>query len=338
MSIGQQQTIVEALKRRETYPHKVSYVKVEETHISWVFLTGIYAYKIKKQLTFGEILDFSTLKLRKNICQKEVLLNKVLCPSLYKGVVKIVQEKYNHKIKIVGLDDRRHALEYAVKMRELPQQYRMDNLVMLGKVSLKTIKRLTDILVKFHCTTRTNAQIKSFGKPKFMKMKIVENFKTLRKLTIIDPKFEGTLISFVKNNNRLFYKRITEGKIREIHGDLYLKNIFVIKDKFYLYDRIEFNDSLRYADVAEDVAHLSMDFDCHNRPDLRKYFISQYVAKSRDHDLQKLINFLMCYKACLRSKVSLFQSEHENVNEKKIMHIRESNLHLKLAESYLELL
>ena len=337
MGIGQQ-TIVEALKRSETYSHKISYVKVEETHISWVFLTGMYAYKIKKELTFGEILDFSSLKLRKNICQKEVLLNKVLCPSLYKGVVKIVQEKYNHKIKIVGLEDRRHALEYAVKMRELPQQYRMDHLVTLGKVSLETIKRLTNVLVKFHCTTRTGMQIKNFGKPKFMKMKLVENFKTLRKLTIMDPKFERTLISFVKNNSRLFYKRINDGKVREIHGDLYLKNIFVIKDKFYLYDRIEFNDSLRYADVAEDVAHLSMDFDRHNRLDLRKYFISQYVAKSNDHDLQKLINFLMCYKACLRVKVSLFHAEHEKVNKKRIMHIKESKLHLKLAGSYLELL
>ena len=83
-----QKTIVEALKRSETYPHKVSYVKVEETHISWVFLTGMYAYKIKKELIFGEIFNFLTLKLRKNICQKEVLLNKVLCHSLYKGVVK----------------------------------------------------------------------------------------------------------------------------------------------------------------------------------------------------------------------------------------------------------
>jgi uncharacterized protein len=72
-------------------------------------------------------------------------------------------------------------------MRELPQQYRMDNLVMSGKVSLETIKRLTNSLVKFHCTTRTNTQIKNFGKPKFVKMKIVENFKTLTKLATIDP-------------------------------------------------------------------------------------------------------------------------------------------------------
>jgi aminoglycoside phosphotransferase family enzyme len=120
-------------------------------------------------------LEFSNLQLRKKICQKD------------KAVVKIVQEMCNHKIKTAGLDDRRHILEYAVKMRELPRQYRMDNLVMLGKVSLETIKRLTNVLVKFHCTTRTLAQIKNFGKQKFMKMKIVENFKTLTKLAMIDP-------------------------------------------------------------------------------------------------------------------------------------------------------
>jgi aminoglycoside phosphotransferase family enzyme len=120
-------------------------------------------------------LEFSNLQLRKKICQKD------------KAVVKIVQEMCNHKIKTAGLDDRRHILEYAVKMRELPRQYRMDNLVMLGKVSLETIKTLTNVLVKFHCTTRTLAHIRNFGKQKFMKMKIVENFKSLTKLAMIDP-------------------------------------------------------------------------------------------------------------------------------------------------------
>jgi aminoglycoside phosphotransferase family enzyme len=70
---------------------------------------------------------------------------------------------------------------------KLPQQYRIDNMFMLGKVRLETIKRLTNSLVKFHCTTRTNTKIKNFGKPKFVKMKISENFKTLTKLATIDP-------------------------------------------------------------------------------------------------------------------------------------------------------
>jgi aminoglycoside phosphotransferase family enzyme len=48
-----------------------------------------------------------------------------------------------------------------------------------------------------------------------------------------------------------------------------------------LYDRIEFNDSLRYADITEDVAHLSMDLDHHQRSDLRKYFLSQYMKRAK---------------------------------------------------------
>ncbi|HET7391890.1 MAG TPA: hypothetical protein VFJ51_13805, partial [Nitrososphaeraceae archaeon] len=124
--------------------------------------------------------------------------------------------------------------------------------------------------------------------------------------------------------------------VRDIHGDLYLKNIFIVKNKFYLYDRIEFNDSLRYADVAEDIAHLSMDLDYHNRRYLRNHFISQYVAKSDDLNLEKIVYFWMCYKACVRAKVSFFNAKNEIDHEKKTGHIKESKALLTLADSYLE--
>jgi aminoglycoside phosphotransferase family enzyme len=78
---------------RDIYPHKVSKVEVEETHISWVILTGKFAYKIKKELKFGHVLDFSTLSLRKKLCQKEVDINKALCGDMYKGGVKVIKQK-----------------------------------------------------------------------------------------------------------------------------------------------------------------------------------------------------------------------------------------------------
>jgi uncharacterized protein len=77
--------------------------------------------------------------------------------------------------------------------------------------------------------------------------------------------FEKRLNRFVRNNNELFARRIDASRIRIIHGDMYMRNIFFFKGRFYMYDRIEFNDSLRYADVAEDVSHLAMDFDYHRR-------------------------------------------------------------------------
>jgi aminoglycoside phosphotransferase family enzyme len=245
MSLTQQKVVLDLKKKEDAYPHKVSKIRIEETHISWILLTGLYAYKIKKELKFGKVLDFSTLKLRKKFCQKEVILNKVLCGDMYQGVVKIVNQNGNN-MKIINLEQKGRALEYAVKMLEIPQKFRMDNLLAAGKVSLKTIESLTKNLVKFHHCTPTNAMIRNFGYPKFMKKKIHENFETLRKLKTVDPKFENTLILFIKKNKKLFYQRIREDKIRDIHGDLYLKNIFILENnRFYLYDRIEFNDDLR---------------------------------------------------------------------------------------------
>ena len=89
--IKTQSSLISVLKKDKTvYPHKVSKINIEETHISWILLTGKYAYKLKKELKFGNVLDFSNLSLRKKYCQREVQLNKLLCPKMYEGVVKIV--------------------------------------------------------------------------------------------------------------------------------------------------------------------------------------------------------------------------------------------------------
>jgi aminoglycoside phosphotransferase family enzyme len=336
-------------KNRDSYLHKVSRISLEETHISWIILTGQFAYKVKKRVKFGNVLDFSTLPLRKKFCQKEVELNKVLCGDMYKGVVKIVKQKKGQDeqngINVVDLRSRGKALEYAVKMVEIPQKLRMDNLLQEDKINSDTIDKLTSILVEFHHLSPTSSRIKSFGRPNFIKRKVDENFATLSKLTTINPKFERKLGLFIKNKRDLFLQRIKDVKIRDIHGDLYLKNIFIAPDnkKFYLYDRIEFNDSLRYADVAEDVAHLAMDLDFHGRRDLRKHFISTYILQGKDADLEDIVYFLMCYKACVRVKVSLFRARNldkttNSDDRKKIEEVEEeASNHLELAKSYFEL-
>lgn len=330
-----QQKIILALQKENAYPHKVTKIDIEETHISWVFLTGKYAYKLKKQLKFGKVLNFSTLDLRKKYCQKEVNLNKILCNNMYKGVVKIVNQNDNIKIRDLGCSGR--AIDYAVKMIEIPQEFRMDKLLLENKIDFHTITKLAEILAKFHKSTCTNNRVLQFGQPKAIRMKILENFKTISKLVKISAEFEQKLLVFVKNKKSLFYRRINERKVREIHGDLYLKNIFVLYPKFYLYDRIEFNDSLRYADVAEDVAHLSMDLDYNGRRDLRKYFLSQYMKISEDQSLEELIYFLMCYKACMRAKVSFFRATEERNHSKRVQCTKEAIEHLQLAASYLNL-
>nr|MDQ3851263.1 hypothetical protein [Thermoproteota archaeon] len=164
MSSNQIELISLLSKNTDAYQHKVSRIAVEETHISWVILTGHFAYKIKKELKFGQVLDFSTLSLRKKFCQKEVEINKVLCGDMYRAVVKIVKQKKKGQkeeeeeaaIKVVGLNRKAKALDYAVKMLEIPQKFRMDNLLQQGMVSSDTIDKLTSKLVQFHRYTPTN--------------------------------------------------------------------------------------------------------------------------------------------------------------------------------------
>jgi aminoglycoside phosphotransferase family enzyme len=338
--ISVQSRVYTGLLSKDAYPHEAPNIQPENTHISWIFLAGPYAYKVKRQIKFGGILDFSTLRLRKKYCYKEVELNRRLCKSLYLGVVGIVAlpGENNNRIAVAKTLGRQgKVVEYAVKMKRIAAEYRMDLLLADHKVSVSNIRKIASILSKFHSTALTNETIQRFGQPKFMKSKIKENFCTMSRLGYGVARAEHRLIRFVENNERLFLDRIKNQKIRDIHGDLYLKNIFIVKDrKYYLYDRIEFNDSLRYADIAEDVAHLSMDLEYHKRRDLRMFFVKDYVSKSKDYSLEKILDFLICYKAFVRAKVSSFQARSESTRSKKSKLLKEADSHVLLAEKYLQ--
>ncbi len=324
---------IAVLKKETAFPHAISYVKIIETHISWIILTRRFVYKIKKPVRFGNVLDFSNKGLRKKFCQKELKLNKNLCGSMYLSVVKII--KKNSDYKLVSLDKKVTALEYALKMKEFPQKSRLDNILKLNRLNKHILDLLIDNLVKFHITAPMNATISEYGKRQIMRSKIRENFLTISKIGKVDGMFEKKLNLFVKNNNDLFYLRRKDHRVRDIHGDLYLKNIFYVGGKFYMYDRIEFNDSLRYADIAEDVAHLAMDIHYHQREDLQVYFIRNYINKSKDTNLIRIIYFMMCFKACVRAKVSLFSSTQCSDKSQKMGHINEAKDHLSLAKKYL---
>ncbi len=330
-----QEDIALHLKEKGAFPHRVSTVRVLETHISWIFLTGKYVYKVKKEIKFGRILDFSNLRLRKHFCQKEVMLNRPLCGKMYQGVVKVV--KTNDKYKIVNLNGPGKPLEFAVKMLEIPQRFLMDNLLRLRRINSSFLDLLIQNLVTFHRHACTNDSIAEFGRPHIMKAKIRENFKTLSKLAKTDPAFENRLYQFLRENKQLFAKRKEASMIRDIHGDLYTRNIFFFKGRFYMYDRIEFNEFLRYADIAEDVSHLAMDLDYHRRRDLRRYFISHYIRKTNDSTLINIIYFMMCYKACIRAKVSIFRATEVSNQEEKLKCLADAQRYFTLARKYLEL-
>ncbi len=307
-------SLQKALLRPELYPDHPRSVKFIETHISLLFLTGNYVYKVKKPVDFG-FLDFTTLEKRKFFCEQEVKLNRRLSPTIYLGVVKIAKEG-----NLIILDDRGELLEYAVQMRQIPEEFLMDKLLEKKQVTPKMIEAISQKLVKFYFVAETNDLIKSFAKPERVKQDTDENFEQTKKYigrTIPGEVYEevkSRTDNFFRIKENIFRQRIAADRIRDCHGDLRLEHIFW-KDEISIFDCIEFNERFRYTDVAADIAFLAMDLDYHCRQDLGTHLIQAFVGGSRDHGLMEVLDFYKCYRAYVRGKVESFRLDDPHIPE-----------------------
>ncbi|WP_025209685.1 bifunctional aminoglycoside phosphotransferase/ATP-binding protein [Hippea sp. KM1] len=286
-----------------------------ETHISWVLLGGGFVYKIKKPVDFG-FLDYTTIEKRLNFCQKEVELNKRLAEEIYLGVSKITIK--NGDISIDGDGD---VIDYAVRMRRMPQDRMMDVLLDEDRITPKQIDALAKKVADFHKTAATNDYISSFGSLKTNRFNTDENFEqTKNGIGTFITQFQYDAIKdytdrFYLQNGGVFQKRIDEGKVRDCHGDMYSKNVCIVdEDHIYIYDCIEFNERFRYSDVASDVAFMLMDLENKNRWDLSELFLKSYLDYSSDATMMEVLDFYKIYRAYVRGKIAFFQNNTEEAN------------------------
>jgi aminoglycoside phosphotransferase family enzyme len=329
--------LIQALLDPKVYPEPPARVELAQTQISYVLLAGEYVYKIKKPVDMG-FLNYSTLEKRLYYCQKEVELNRRLCKDTYLDVVPIFLEKGR---AVIG--DKGKTIEYAVKMRRLPQDKMMDALLLKNKVTAEMVGQVADILVAFHKKAAANQEITREGGIEAVIKNTSENFEQTEKYfgIIIAPETYDHIKSynenFIKNNRLLFLKRMAEGKVRDCHGDLHANHICFIGHDVCIYDCIEFIDRLRYTDVAADIAFLAMDLDHFGRADLSKSFIDAYVKKSGDKELLKLLNFYKCYRAYVRGKVGCFGYDDPHISDtEKDKIAANAAKYFRQAESYIE--
>ncbi|MBI5584006.1 MAG: aminoglycoside phosphotransferase, partial [Deltaproteobacteria bacterium] len=243
----EQDAVVHTLLQSETYPHHPDRVTHLQTHISHVFLTGSLVYKVKKPVHY-DFLDFSTLAKRAYFCREEVKLNRRLTQDLYLGVARITEQKDRLK-----LDGRGRVVEYAVVMREMPQERMMNRLLATGQVGGKEIKDLVEVLVPFYRQAGTGAAVNEDGRLAMVRRNNEENFLALRPFVnkIFSTGDFRTVIQyarrFMDRNRRLFERRVAEGRIRDCHGDLHSGNICLEAGGIQIYDCIEFNHRFRYS-------------------------------------------------------------------------------------------
>ncbi len=329
-----QDSIIKALMKPETYDEESGRIETIQTHISVVFLTKNFVYKLKKPVNFG-FVDFSTLEKRRFYCQKELELNKRLCGDMYLEVVPV--NKSASTIKIGGQGE---TVEYVLKMKRMPKEKIMTRLLEEGKVDKKLVNEIAKIIAEFHNKAETNSHISKIGSLTTIKENCEENFEQTKNVIgkTISPA-DYKLITkkvrvFLKNNTGLFEKRIAEGKIRDCHGDIHSGNIF-IADKVFIFDAIEFNERFRFCDVASDIGFLAMDLDFKGEADLSKFLMQKYAEFSGDGDLDEILLFYKCYRAYVRGKVVGFRLADPNVSAKeKEDAAKEAKAYFKLAASY----
>lgn len=277
-----------------------------ETHISWILLTGPFAYKIKKPVDFG-FLDYSTFEKRRLACLKEVAVNRRFSPWLYDQVVEIRGTSESPRIGGDG-----PILEHAIRMVEFPQETRMDRVLQDRRLEPHHMEALAREVARFHRTAASVRGHPVFGLPESSQGDALQNFEqvmpflhTASERDLVAELQEWTRHEFERRKDSMA-RRWIRGAVRECHGDLHLQNLAWIGDAPVLFDAIEFNEAFRWIDTASEIAFLLMDLDARGEHGLGLRFLDVYLEETGDYEAVELLPYYRAYRAMVRAKVALF--------------------------------
>jgi aminoglycoside phosphotransferase family enzyme/predicted kinase len=302
-----QKTLIRALRDPALYDHPVGDIRLIETHISWVILTGEFVYKIKKAVNFG-FLDFSTLEKRHLYCREEVRLNRRFAPDLYLDVVAVKGDAEHPALHGEGLP-----IEYAVRMRQFPQQALLSSMASHRGVTPDHIDEIAGLVAAMHARAAVADVTARYGQPHEIHHWVMENFAHIRPV-LKDSKRTEQLCHLEQWCQREFQvkksviqSRKTDGFIRECHGDLHLGNLALINGRITPFDCIEFNPHLRWIDVMSESAFLLMDLQDRGYPELACRFLNALLQRTGDYAGVRILRYYLVYRALVRAKVAVLR-------------------------------
>jgi uncharacterized protein len=274
---------------------------VRETHISWVFLAGDRAYKVKKPVRM-DFLDFSTPALRRWACEREVELNRRFSPDVYLGVA-----------TILDVDGR--PCDSMVVMRRMPEERRLATLVRAGADVREDVRRVARLVAAYHAGAPTAPEIVEAAALAAVRKNWEDNFALVSGFygSVLEraagERVERLVRTYLAGRAPLFEERVAHGMARDGHGDLKADDIFCLEDGPRILDCIEFNDQLRYSDVLADVGFLAMDLERLGAEALGAQFLSDYQEFSAESHPASLAHHYVAYRAHVRVKVECLRHQ-----------------------------
>ncbi len=332
--------LMEDLLSPGALPHPTKKVELVQTHISLVFLGDEFVYKIKKPVDFG-FLNFTTPELRLHFCREEVRLNRRLSQDMYLGVLPVVFDGLSHTL--METPGGGETVDYAVWMKRIPQDRLMKSLLYRGELGETHLLELAGLLARFAKEAETSEEIAAFGKPDSFRINTEENFLQTQAYIgrTIEPADHLALRrwtnEFYERREELFLERISQGRIRDCHGDLHMEHICFAK-QLSIFDCIEFNERFRYSDTLSDIAFLLMDLEFHGAARAAEALWDSYKKLAGEGDVEDLLKFYKVYRAFVRGKVNGFRLEDPHIpGEEKVQAARTARRYFQLAVSYIGL-
>jgi uncharacterized protein len=328
------QKLIELMSNVSSYPDRPRAVQVVETHISWVFLTDRYAYKLKKPVQF-EFLDFSTPELRHRACLDELRLNRRLAPEVYLAVLPIIESSEGD----FALNGQGLEVDWVVQMRRLSAENALDMILHEGRVSDDRVQSIADHLMGFYSGLLPEP-ISPDVYRKELDRHVRANGAALLNSSRTEQsrvrRIQNAQLRYLKLEAESFGRRATGGHIVEGHGDLRPEHIYV-DGRTIVIDCIEFSKELRTVDIADELGFLAMECERLGDGGLGKAVLSEYQKVFGDHFPESLLAFYRCYRAVVRAKVALIraQQERNDTNSSSAILIRQ---YIDLAERYAKLL
>ncbi len=344
-------TLLAALHDGACYPHPTHNIRAIHTHISTIFLTDEFAYKIKKPVNFG-FLDFTHLADRKHFCEEELRLNRRLAPQLYLAVVPIVYHNNGHYH--VATHANYHPktdetiVEYAVKMQQFNPNQQLDHLLTQQQLPIEIMDALAAKIADFHCRIASAQDDDIWGSPTTVMQPMQHNFVHLRTcFQALPPPLSSTQrlerLSLLENWTQQEYTRLHStllarkqgGYIRACHGDMHVGNIALLDKEITIFDGIEFNDALRWIDTASEIAFLVMDLEDRHANAYAHRFLNQYLSLTGDYDSLAVLNFYKVYRALVRAKVNALRlAQLPTQSLEQFATLQDCDNYLQLAQQY----
>ena len=322
-------THLQSLLDPRAYPHAVTEVTLVETHVSWVLLTGKFAYKLKRPVHYP-FVDLRSSERRTFLCHEEVRLNRRFAPELYLDVCPITLEDGAARIDGPGT-----VIEHAVRMRQFPHEEQLDELLAAGRIEPAELDTFGHELVRAHARLPEASPEQPWGRPDALRTIVDDNVaevaRAVARLGVtFPPSLPPAVAAAVEAALPLLAARFASGCVRECHGDLHARNVVRLSGGLRAFDCLEFEPALRWTDVADDIAFLLADLTAQRHPLHAQAFLAGYLSESGDYEACRCLPLFRAHRALVRSKVAALAAFERNQARRDIEGVRRE------SEAYLE--